>query len=127
MTIPVRLQAYERVILFLERTSLQNLILRTQKQGMSARTLQALMVQTIRSEFDHNITQQVYISNNAWSIVKRTKEENIKFINATAAKMKDDASSNDLAMNLLKIIANAENTPNDVAVELIKKEVRRLF
>jgi hypothetical protein len=88
---PVRLQAYERLVLLLERISLPSLIQRTHKQGMSARMLQAELVKAIRAEFDHNLSQQVYITNKSWESVKTAKEETIKAINIAASRVGDDA------------------------------------
>lgn len=127
ISIPLRLQAYERVILLLERTTIQSMIRRLQKGDMDAKTLQALMIKSIRSELDHNLTQQTYVSTNAWNVVKRTVEENIKFINSVSQSMKKEAKSKEFALRLLNIISKAEQTPNDIAVGLIKKEVRKLF
>lgn len=66
---PIRLQAYERIILFLERISLESLIMRTNKKGISSKELQASMLNTIRSEFEHNLSQQIYLTPDRKSVV----------------------------------------------------------
>ena len=69
-TIHLRLQAFERLVLFLERSSLDKLVLRLHKPGMSAKLMQAEITRTINEEFNHNLTQQVYISATTWDIIK---------------------------------------------------------
>jgi hypothetical protein len=78
---PVRLQAYERVVLFLERITPNSLVMRVYKNGMSAKLMQAELIKSIRSEYEHNMSQQVYMSNQAWEVVKTAKEETVKLIN----------------------------------------------
>lgn len=70
---PVRLQAYERVTLFLDRISPNSLVMRTYKAGMTGRMLQGELIKSIRSEFEHNMSQQIYMSNQAWELVKNSK------------------------------------------------------
>jgi hypothetical protein len=64
--VPIRLQAYERIVLFLERTSLESLVVRTNTPGMTAAELHSALLTTIRSEFEHNLSQQIYMSQQAW-------------------------------------------------------------
>ena len=71
---PIRMQAYERVVVYLERISPSALIMRIHKTGMSSRLLHAEMIKSIRSEYDHNIAQQIYMSNASWELVKSAKE-----------------------------------------------------
>lgn len=125
--LPIRLQAYERVILLLERTALQSLVMRTYQPGMSARLLQSEMTKIIRQEYDHNVTQQLYISTNAWNTVKAVKEELIKLINNVAIKVGPTADGMELSKQILGILSQSEETPNDIAINLLKKEIRHLF
>ncbi|MBK9286190.1 MAG: hypothetical protein IPN38_00530 [Flavobacteriales bacterium] len=80
-TLPLRLQAYERVTLFLERISPGPLVLRVHKSNMSSRMLHAELIATVREELEHNVTQQVYMSEKAWAKVKQAKEETIRLLN----------------------------------------------
>lgn len=125
--LPIRLQAYERVVLLLERTSLQSLVMRTYQPGMSARLLQSEMIKAIRQEYDHNVTQQLYISANAWNTVKAVKEEFIKLINNVAIKIGPEADGMELSKQLLNIISQSENNPSEMAITLLKKEIKHLF
>jgi hypothetical protein len=80
-----QLQAYERLILLSERIALPNLINRLNNQSLSSREMQGLLAETIRQEFDHNITQQIYVSAEAWDAVRNLKEQNIFIINQVAS------------------------------------------
>lgn len=124
---PIRLQAYERATLFLERISPDALVTRVHKNGMGARLLQAELLKTVRSEFDHNLSQQIYMSDNAWARVKNAKEEIIKLVNLASSKVKDDGSGIDLSKIILKVSLQVEKLPTQAALEYIKKEIRQSF
>lgn len=124
---PLRLQAYERLTLFVERVALNNLVARVHKQGMSAKLLQAELVRTIRMEYEHNLTQQVYVSGNVWQTVKLVKEEIIKIINLSAAQMPDNASGAQLSTHIFETLMKLETPPTNIASDQIKKEIRQLF
>ncbi len=124
---PVRLQAYERVILYLERISMDNLIRRVNKTGMTADELQMELIKAIRSEYDHNLSQQLYMSNNAWNTVRAVKEEMIKLIHTAAAEIRSGSSSIDLSKLILNMVSTLEKAPNQAAIEILKKEIRQLF
>lgn len=126
-TTPLRLQAYERMILFLERASLNNLVSRVQKKGMSAKQFQSDLIITVRTEFEHNLSQQIYVSATAWDTVKLAKEEVIKVINVAATQMKDDATGTELTRKIFEILLKLEVSPTQMAITTIKKEVRQLF
>lgn len=126
-TTPLRLQAYERMILFLERVSLNNLVSRVQKRGMSAKQFQSDLIVTVRTEFEHNLSQQIYVSQTAWDTVKLAKEEVIKVINVSATQVKDDATSAELSQKIFEILLKLEVSPTQMAISTIKKEVRQLF
>lgn len=126
-TTPLRLQAYERMILFLERVSLNNLVSRVSKQGQSAKQLQSDLIITVRTEFEHNLSQQIYVSSNAWEAVKLSKEEVIKVINIAATQLKDEAKGVELSQKIFEILLKLEVSPTQSAITQIKKEVRQLF
>ena len=124
---PVKLQAFERIILFLERINLSNLVMRTYTNGMSAKTLQAKLHATIRQEYEHNIAQQLYISAAVWKMVKSSKEETIKVINNCADQLNDDASGLELSQFVLELVGQVETTPTEIAIEALKKELNQVF
>ena len=125
---PLRLQAYERIIIFLERVNPSSLVVRVNKNGMSAQQLHLELIKTIKSEYEHNLSQQIYMSAGAWELVKTTKEEIIKLINISSTKVPPDNSSNDLAMMVINITSNlGKKLPNDIALDYVKKEVNLIF
>ena len=83
---PIQMQAYERLVLFLERIHPERLVFRVNKPGMSARLMQAELLKLIREEFDHNLAQQLYISNEAWRALTVAREETFKILNHAAER-----------------------------------------
>ncbi len=123
---PIRLQAYERVVLFLERISPNSLLIRLQKPSMKSRELHKAMLETIRMEFEHNLSQQVYLSNDAWSAVVSAKENMVKLINSIAGNMKKEATAMDLSKKIVEVLMQVDSTPTSVALEIVKKEFREI-
>lgn len=103
-TMQLKLQAYERLILLADRISLPNLINRSNQPGLSVREMQNLLIQTIRQEFDHNITQQIYVSPEAWDAIRNLKEQNILIINQVSSYLPDTATGQDLNKSLLEMV-----------------------
>ncbi len=125
---PLKLQAYERVVIFLERIDPNSLVVRVNKHGMSSHQLHQELIKAIKSEYEHNLSQQIYISYGAWELVKNAKEEIIKAINISSTKVPHDTSSNELAMMILNLVANLDKKmPNQIALEYIKKEIAQVF
>ncbi len=125
--LPLRLQAYERITMFLERISPESLIIRANQPNMTAQQLQNELVNTIRAEFDHNLSQQVYISHEAWEMVKKARGSIIQLINAASEQIKPDASSITLSKKILEMIMEHKVTPIGTALGFIKKEVQQLY
>jgi hypothetical protein len=125
---PLRLQAYERIVIFLERINPSALVVRVGRNGLNAQQFQMELIKTIKAEYEHNLSQQIYMSYNAWELVKTTKEEIIKLVNITSTKVPHDSPANDLAIAIINISGNlGKKLPNDVALEFIKKEVNGIF
>lgn len=124
---PIRIQAYERMILFLERISPQSLVLRTQKKGMKNQELQNALLKTIRFEFEHNMAHQLYISDKAWEMVKTAKENLIKLINQMAIGVKPDGPAIQLSQLILEKMLDKKKDPTLDAISYIKSEIRTLF
>lgn len=124
---PLRLQAYERVVLLLERISLESLIVRTSTQGMSAAQLQGALLATIRSEFEHNLSQQIYVSPQAWEVVKNARSNTTKLINTVADQLPGNAKAMDLSRKLLESVMEMDKEPSRVAIEFVKAEVATLL
>jgi MFS superfamily sulfate permease-like transporter len=124
---PIKLQAYERIVLFLERISMESLLVRVNTPEMSAAQLHSALLTTIRNEFEHNLSQQIYMSPQAWEVVKNARSNTVKIINNEAETMKPDASAIDLSRQLLNRVMELEKEPTRVAIEFIKQEVSRMI
>ncbi len=126
-TIPIRLQAFERLTLYLERINITNMVIRIQNAGLNNAQFQMLLVSTIRSEFDHNLSQQMYISTSSWEAIKAAKEENIKIINLATGQLAPEGQAAQLATKIIEMTADEQSTPSDKALEILKKEIRQYF
>lgn len=124
---PIRLQAYERIILFLERISPNSLLLRQSRMGVSAKHLQVKLIQSVREEFEHNLSQQLYISPEAWNATCKAKDEIIRLINSAAMSLDDKASSHDLNNKILELSVAFKDLPTKAPIELLKKEIKDIF
>lgn len=124
---PTRLRAYERLILFLERTSPENLIPRLLKADYSVMEFQALLIKNIRDEFEHNLSQQIYVSDEAWSMIINVKENLVKLINVGASNTANTGRAIELSKLILEMHSTAETPPTESAIQHIKKEVKTLI
>jgi len=124
---PIKLQAYERIVLFLERISLESMLVRISSPGMSASQLHSALLTTIRSEFEHNLSQQIYMSPQAWEVVRNARSNMIKIINSESEKMPENASGMDLGKRLLESVMELDKEPTRVAIDYIKGEVGRMI
>lgn len=125
--IPLRLQAYERITLFLERISPNNLLYRTMRNEMTVRTFQAELLDTIRTEFEHNITQQIYISPQTWTVIRNAKEDITRYINTSVSELPGDLPAIELSKKIFEKIMQNEEAPTQKALNYIKSEVSQLF
>lgn len=126
-TLPNRLQAFERMSLFLERLSPGNLLLRLNNPNMTAKELQRLMISDIREEFNHNLSQQIYMSDKSWDLIKNTVEDVIALINTNAEKLDDDIKSVELAKLIFNEIEKRDIDPISVTLSELKDEIRDVF
>jgi hypothetical protein len=124
---PIRLQAYERIVLFLERVSIESIIIRTNSPGMSAAQLHSALLDTIRSEFEHNLSQQIYMSQQAWEVVKNARSNTIKIINTEFENIPKTATGLEFSRKLLEKMMEIEKEPTKTAIEYIKNEVARMM
>jgi hypothetical protein len=124
---PIKLQAYERIVLFLERISLESLLLRVSVQDMTAQQLHNAMLNAVRSEFEHNLSQQIYMSQQAWEVVRNARSNMIKIINSEAEKLPADSSAMTLSKKLLEKIIDLEQEPTRAAIDFVKAEIGRMI
>jgi hypothetical protein len=103
-------------------------VIRTNKNGMSSQQLQLELIKAIRTEYEHNLSQQIYVTHGSWELVKNAKEELIKLINISSTKVSPEGPSNELAMMVLNVAAGLDKKlPSEIAIEFIKKEVAKIF
>ena len=124
---PLRLQAYERLTLFLERISPNNLFARVYQPGFTARDFHIELLSNIRSEFEHNVTQQIYVSSEAWDKVKTAKEEIVKMINTSASAIDPNAKGAELSRTVLEEMMKEETNVSQKAIDFLKSELRQLY
>lgn len=127
VVLPLQLQAYERLVLFVERISPQSLISRVNQPGFSVLDMQIGMVSSIKSEFDHNVSQQIYVAPEAWEAVKTVKEQTISIINQIALKLPPDAPSIELNKQILELFMHQKESPSDIATDIINAAARQLM
>lgn len=125
--LPARLQAYERITLFLERISPQNLLLRLTDSAYTAREFQKILLDEIRNEYNHNVSQQVYMSEQVWGMVKNSKEDLTVMINEAASQMKDDSKSIDLSKKIFELVMEKKVDPIGHALSELKREIQQIF
>jgi len=125
--LPNRLQAFERMCLFLERIAPGNAILRLNTSNMTVRQLQQSMIGEIREELNHNLSQQIYMSDKSWDVIKNTVEDIIAIINTSAEKLDPDAKSVELAKLIFQQMEAKEVDPVAIALTEVKSEIRTIF
>lgn len=125
--LPSRMEAYQRCVLFLERIHPNSLVMRVQNPGLPAMAFQVKLLETIREEYEHNIAQQLFVSPQAWEMVKKSKEETIKIINLAGKQMSAASMSLDLSAKIFEIVGEVGELPSDITVEILKKELQELF
>ncbi len=126
-TLPLRLQAYERMVLFLERIAPESLVMRVARTDITSAQMQSELINAVRTEYEHNLAQQVYLSSRVWEMVKSARNNVIKLVNDSAAELKPGASGMSLNKKLLEKTMERNISPVETAVEFLKKEARELF
>ncbi|HHP7240681.1 MAG TPA: hypothetical protein ACFCUD_03370 [Cyclobacteriaceae bacterium] len=124
--LPIRLQAYERICLLLERISPTQIIPRVNKPDFTGRDLQSELIREIREEFNHNLSQQLYMSDESWGLVRKAKEDVITLINESANDLEEDSRGIDLARIVFEKAAGREDSVV-IALNFIKNEIREIF
>lgn len=123
----IRLQAYERMCLFLERISPENMLTRLQVSQFTSDELQQILLHEIRNEFAHNFSQQMYMSNEAWNMVQTAREEIVSLINNSAAQVAPENNGLELAKKILENANNYDIRPTIAAISFLKNELKQFF
>ncbi len=124
---PVRLRAYERLTLLLERTTPERMLMEMNLQEMTLPQVQQQLLRTIRLEYDHNLSQQIYVSNEVWDKIIHARDEMGAFVTAIAASMPEGSGSLDYAKTLITAYATNGDTPNSIALSALKDEAKTLL
>ena len=128
ISLPLKFQAYERMSMFLERINPPNLLTRVLKSKINVGTLHSLLLATIRDEYEHNMSQQLYISDTAWEFVKAAKEDVVRLINSSASKFKSDEDASKFAQFIIANgFGNNDGNPIDMALSALKDDIRNNF
>jgi hypothetical protein len=122
----LRLQAYERLTLLTDRIALKNLVTRMHDTQYSATELAAGLIQTIRTEYEHNITQQNYVNPEVWKAVTNLKDQNIYIINELAGSLPPNATALDLSRNILQYTTADNAELSSIVLNAIQYEVKKL-
>jgi hypothetical protein len=124
----LQLQAYERLTLLTDRIALPNVISRCNITGIDAREMQELLTKQIRDEFEYNISQQIYVSPEAWKSVKNLKDQNLLIINQTARSLPENASGLELNKTILHLIMNDSKADlHNLVSEALSYEAKKLM
>lgn len=124
---PVRLQAYERLALLLERISPQSMLIRVSPHEISASEYHQQLLSSIRQEFEHNLSQQIYVSPILWETIRGARENLIGIINKSAEEIGNEASALALSKKIIENYIDEENQPVTIAMNELKKEIGKLF
>jgi hypothetical protein len=123
----LKLHALERLTLFTERSGLQNLVGRIENLQTTASALHHSLVETIRSEYEHNITQQIYVNPEVWNAVTRLKDQNIYIINQLALHLPPQATAVDLSKRILEYSMNHNAELNVVVLDALQYEAKKII
>jgi hypothetical protein len=124
----LRLQAYERLVLFAERIALPNLIGRLNQPGISALEMKIILTENIKHEFEYNSTQQLYVSPVSWDSVRNLKEQNIMIINQVSASMLPAASASELNRKILEVVmSQPQGALHEMVLQTLNFEAKKLM
>ncbi len=125
---PLKLGAYERLVLLAERIALPNLVSRLNHPGATAREMQAVLIDNIRQEYEYNASQQVYVSPEAWDAIRNLRDQNMLIINQIAAILPADAKGSDLNKQVLEVVmAQNEKALHTIVLDALNFEAKKLM
>lgn len=122
----LKLQAFERLTLLIERINPLNIFVRLYQPGMLVTEMQGLILLEIRAEYQHNITQQLYVTPDTWVLIKRVKEDTISIVNAAAQQLDPQATAVELSKLVFNRLSSLDDSPYDLALRVIKTEMEEL-
>jgi hypothetical protein len=123
----MRLQAHERMIIYVDRINPANLLLRLHQQGLEVGALQMLAINEVKTEFQHNITQQLYLDAVTWEVLRKLKDDTIAMINNATTGLSLDSPASDLSKKVLRHMSEIKENPYELTIGLIKQNISKLF
>ncbi len=123
--LPLRLQAYERMAIFLERITPSKLLIRVAPTSSNKETYESLLIASIEQEFEHNLSQQIYISDECWNIITAAKNATIQPIRKASLLEKTDTANKLREVVLTEMLE--KRAPSDAALSYIKQEVSEIW
>jgi hypothetical protein len=123
----IRLQAYERLTLFTDRASLKSLVNRTPSAGLNVVDLQLTFIDQIKSEYEYNVSQQIYVSADMWKAINNLKDQNIFVINQLAAQLPSASNGIELSKSLLQYAATPNAELNTIVLDALQHEAKQIF
>jgi len=126
-TLKLRLQAYERLTLFAERASLKNLVSRTSSSGITVVDLQIALLEAIRTEYEYNVSQQIYMSPEMWKAIGNLKDQNTFIINQLAATLSPQANAIELSKRILEYVATTNSDLSTVVLSALQYEAKKIL
>lgn len=126
-SLPLQLQAYERLVVFMERIKPENLTARVNEPGLRVRDLRMLMIHSLQAEYEHNVSQQIYVSSEAWDAVSGAKEQVVSLINSISEKLSPELESTILAKGLLELALQERDFPVNTALSILNAEAKKLM
>jgi hypothetical protein len=127
-TTQLQLAAYERLVVLSERIAIPNLISRCNQPGLSKTDMQQLLTQTIKQEFDHNLSQQIYVSADSWEAVRMLKDQNIHLINQVASVLPQEANGLDLNKKILDfMMGQQQGSMHTLVQDTLSNEAKKIL
>ncbi len=127
-SIPLRLQAYERLVVLAERISLPSLVSRTTLPNLSAKEMQMHLIEAVKQEFDYNVSQQIYVSPIAWDAVRNLRDQTMLIINQIANLLPHDARGTELSKKVLDVIMQQEDAAlHTIVLNAINFEAKKIL
>lgn len=127
-TKPLKLQAYERLVILCERISLPNIISRINQPGLSATNMRYMLIESIKQEFEHNTSQQIYVSQPAWESVRNLRDQSLLIINSIAKTLPAEATATELNKGLLEALMNQENAAlHTLTLSTLNDEAKKIM
>ena len=126
-TLKLKLQAFERLTVFADRSSLKNLVSRTSSSGSTVVDLQLALLDTIRTEYEYNVSQQIYVSPEMWKAIGNLKDQNIFIINQIAATLPPQSNAIELSKRILEYVATTNAELSTVVLSALQIESKRVL